>query len=189
VLSSAWAILGLLVLQTPTPSDPERWGTTALGISPEPQLAYLITTTTTGRAGPSLKTDAVATLPPFSLLRLERLFDGWACGTFSTNDIKMTRDHGCVPMITENILPLETFDAAQKVVTVKTAGWPRAIAFDILRGKVKIGFSEAQVKTAVGDPVSHTESETAAGIKQLWTYPSRTIIFTNGKVSEVVTLK
>jgi hypothetical protein len=186
---SAYIIVTLLALQNPTPSDPGRWGTTAPGISPEPQLAYLITTATTGRAGPSLKSDPVATLPPFSLLRLERMFDGWACGTFSTNDIKMTRDHGCVPMITDNILPLDTWDAAQKVVAVKSAGWPRPIAFDILRGKVKLGFSEAQVKAAAGDPANKTESETAAGTKQLWAYPSRTIIFTNGRVSEVVTQK
>jgi hypothetical protein len=189
VLSSAWAILGLLAFQTPTPSDPERWGTTALGISPEPQLAYLITTTTVGRASPSATAKVVATLPPFGLMRLERMFDGWACGTFSTANIKMTREHGCVPMITDNILPLDTWDAVQKVVAVKSAGWPSSVAFDVLRGKVKVGFSEAQVKAAAGDPAGMTESETSAGTKQLWTYRSRTIIFTNGKVSEIVTQK
>jgi len=164
----------------PTPPPPTP--------TPVVEVAFVTSKPTNIRSKHEATGKVVKLVPPLTLLRTTERVDEWlAVIAYTDSDARgwiyapATED--------ENLLALSAYDAAARIRDVDPA-WPLATRLDIVRGRVRPGFSQPMVELAMGGhPDAKKTSETAAGVVERWAYGNKVITLTNGKVTEIETLE
>ena len=85
----------------------------------------------------------------------------------------------------ENLLLESWVDIALREVRFAEQKWPPALKVDILRKRVRPGFTGPQVEIALGKPHSRTSDETAAGTTEIWTYDDQVLTLRKGAVVSI----
>ena len=77
--------------------------------------------------------------------------------------------------------------AQTREAAIRAKGWPHAVEERVLRGDVWVGMTTEQARHSRGEPSRITETITAAGRDELWTYsdPSLALHFRNGTATMI----
>jgi hypothetical protein len=154
------------------------------------EIAYFFPAQTVAREKPDPSATVVNTYPAFSFALVRKAAPGWVY-VEPLPDAK-TREGGWIQPDRENlsccggVLPL-----AMRREELRGKPWPAAVKLDIMRGKVRVGFTVEQVRLVyrdVGDdgsPQRKAIEETAAGAVETWTYPDATYTMKGGRVVKI----
>lgn len=141
------------------------------------------------RQEPSLTAPVVGKLGALEVLMVIRVMPGWlriatTGGASEADAVKgwiAVRPGDMESLIAENWLSIKG-----RTVTLSRSV-PFSTRLAVLRGRVKVGFTESQVIQALWAPLSITSIETAAGVKRSMVYPGRVIEVQGGKVVAILT--
>jgi hypothetical protein len=155
------------------------------------QIAYFFPTQTVARAKPDTSAPIVNTYPAFSFALVKNTAPGWVY-VEPLPDAK-TQEGGWIEPLKENlsccdgVLPL-----AIRREEMRGKPWPAPVKLDIMRGKVRVGFTIEQVRLAyttspsdTGNPLRKAIEETAAGTVETWTYQDATYTMKGGRVVKI----
>jgi hypothetical protein len=148
-----------------------------------PRVLYVISEAVSMRAGPDAKSRAITRLKPFDVVSGRQLVEGWLHVDAAT--ITTPGDFGWIPLAADNIVtvPLESLKA--RVFRVQQTKWPDRIKLDVVRGRIREGFTGDQVQLALGDPIRKELRETGNDVAEAWTYEGRRIVFSHSGVTTI----
>jgi hypothetical protein len=148
-------------------------------------VSYLIDAPTTVRAAPSATSKVVGRLAPVDVARILEAKLGW----LRLEGLGASNLEGWVPAKEENLLAEDWLSVRFRLVEANDAHWPAATKIDIARRKVRVGFTKAQVKAALGKPASEASEETAAGVTEVLAYPGQAVTLKAGRVVKIAIVK
>ncbi len=138
------------------------------------------------RAEPSAAAPVVGKLAPADIVMVYRAQAGWLrVDLLDKNNTKgwiATQDK-------DGMIPESWLDVRVRASKMAQKPWPQATKIDMLRKRVRVGFTEEQVRLALGDPTTKASDETATGVVSAWAYPGRIVTFKAGKVQSIKTIE
>ena len=150
-------------------------------------LLFVVGSPTVIRSGATATSPKLATAQPLEILEVQQVTAGWLKirAHIQKQDVDGWIAAGAKDV--EGLVAGTVFDMYVRIITLEKQAWPVAVKVDILRNRIRIGFTGDQVALAVGKPLRRTTVETAKGLTETWFYPTQSVIFTLGKVSSIVT--
>lgn len=155
------------------------------------RVCYLFPVQTVARAEPDPAATVVNTYPPFSFALVKDAVGGWAYVEPTTKDAK-TGDSGWIQIDKEYMVNAGALALLMRRDAVESKAWTKAVKLDLIRGRVRVGFTKEQVELAYtesprdrGKPVRKATEETAAGVVETWIYPDATYTLKAGRVAKI----
>ncbi len=144
-------------------------------------VLYLIGEPTVVRSAPDSKARAVSKLATLDIVS-GTATRGWLRIEGSSADSAVS---GWVPFAEDNVVrgPIDALRA--RVFRVRDARWPMRVKLDVLRGRVRPGFTGDQVKLALGDPLKKELRTVGRDVAEEWVYADRRILFSHTGVRAV----
>lgn len=133
---------------------------------------------------------ATATSPVLARLGIfdvVQVYEG-AGGWLHVQTLGERRIEGWLKAKPENVIEADWLTVTRRLVDAQVAHWPAATSLDVARGRVRIGFTRAQVAAALGEPTRKTSDETAAGVTEILIYPGRVITLKAGRVTKITSV-
>ena len=150
---------------------------------------WLVTEHTVSRADPNEMAKVVDTYEPYELLMIREAVPGWF-RLWPTLMKQESRREWIEASNQENLIPERKWLTAKvRIMEVTKQRWSQAIKLDVMRQRVRVGFTPEHVRLALGQPLRQVKEETASGTVDSWFYRDRVLTFTNGLVSKIVTEK
>ena len=146
-------------------------------------VLYLIVESTPLRAEPDAKARAVAKLARFDIVSGKEAVKGWLQIDATTSAAGST--NGWVPLVADNIVPGPLEAVRRRVFRVQENKWPDQVKLDVLRGRVRPGFSGYQVQLAIGDPLKKELRHVGNDVMEEWIYADRRVVFSHDGVKAV----
>lgn len=143
-------------------------------------VLYLISQPTVVRADPDARAKPVARLERFEVVSGKESVKGWLQVEGLTGD-----PSGWVPLVTDNVItgPIEAF--RRRAVHVQHTKWPDHVKLDVMRGRVREGFSGNQVQLAIGDPLKKELRHVGDDVIEEWIYADRRVVFSHTGVKAI----
>jgi hypothetical protein len=140
-------------------------------------LLYLIVDPTVMRAEPHAAARTVAKLKRFDIVSGREMVTGWL--QVDGGATVVAGELGWVPLARENLVrgPLEMLRG--RLFRVQHTKWPDRIKLDVIRGRIREGFTADQVRLALGDPIRRELRETAGDVAEEWLYEDRRVLFSH----------
>jgi hypothetical protein len=157
-------------------------------------ILYLISEPAKLRATDSPTARVVEEMQPIRTIRLLKWTEGWVQLGWREGAPDAPLRCGWLP--TEgpikdnpNVLGSDLLRISRTQVDLQQRSWPLAVKADILRGRPRVGFTAEQVIMAIGQPSSKFERESSTGTVEVWSYSGRAVVFANGKVLQIDTVR
>jgi hypothetical protein len=148
-------------------------------------VLYLIAETTVVRSAPDPKAPAIAKLKAFDIVSGTETARGWLRIDGATSDAASS---GWVPFNRDNVVHGPVDALRGRAFRLHRTRWPQSVKLDILKGRVRPGFTGDQVKLALGDPLQKNLRQLGADVVEEWIYAERRIVFSHSGVRVVETL-
>jgi hypothetical protein len=165
--------------------------------NPDVTIMYLIAEPTALRAEYRPTSKVVEQMQPLRTLRILKTADdkwvqlGWRDpGSGADGPLRCGWLETRTPLKDDpNVLGSDLLKILSIGLELDKKTWPIAVKADILRGRPRVGFTFEQVQLAVGRPISVFERETPSGTMEVWSYPTRSVVFAGGKVLQIDTVR
>jgi hypothetical protein len=157
-----------------------------LAVAPKgPSVPYVIATPTVARDEPSVTAKIVNRFPALAVVLVEESQRGWARVTPADLKAQDVTAGGWIRADPDYLVPDVIDTVIRRQMLVQGEPWTTQTKADIMRGKIRVGFTLKQVAITLGEPLGRTSTETATGITEAWSYDALTALFRNGKVIEI----
>jgi hypothetical protein len=139
-------------------------------------VLYLVSETTAVRQAPDPKAPVIAKLKAFDIVSGTEMARGWLRVDGATAD---ATPEGWVPFNRDNVVRGPVDALRGRAFRVQQTRWPLSVKLDILRGRVRQGFTGDQVRLALGDPLKKELRQVGDDVAEEWTYADRRIVFSH----------
>jgi hypothetical protein len=95
---------------------------------------------------------------------------------------------GWIPLVRDNMVRGSIEAVKYRLFRAQRTKWPDSVKMDVVRGRIREGFTADQVQLALGDPVSKDLRRTAADIAEEWTYTDCRILFSHSGVAAIASI-
>jgi hypothetical protein len=146
-------------------------------------VLYLIVDETTVRAEPEANARSLTRLQRYDVVSGRERVPGWL-QIEATTDPRGTAG-GWVPLDSKNVIAGNLEALKLRSFHVRQSKWTDAVKLDILRGRVREGFTGTQVQLALGDPLKKELRHVAGDVAEEWVYPDRRVLFSHAGVRTV----
>jgi hypothetical protein len=151
-----------------------------------PKVLYVASAPVTARADPDARSRAVFKLEAYDVVSGRELIAGWLKVDEAT--VEGSTGPGWIPVARENLVAASLEALKGRVFRVQQTKWPERIKMDVVRGRIRAGFTANQVKVALGDPLSKSLRRSADTVAEEWTYADRRIVFSHSGVEKIESL-
>jgi hypothetical protein len=149
-------------------------------------VLYVVSEAVTVRVDPNARSGAMFKLQPYDVVSGRQLVAGWLRVDGAT--AAGAGESGWIPVAPDDLVTT-TLEALQgRVFRVQQTNWPERIKMDVVRGRVRQGFTANQVQLALGDPLRKSLRPSAGGVAEEWTYEDRRIVFSHTGVAAIESL-
>jgi hypothetical protein len=152
-----------------------------------PRVLYVVSEAVTARVDPNARSRAIFKLQPYDVVSGRQLVEGWlqldratAAGAGET---------GWIPVAADDLVTTTLEALKGRVFRVQQTKWPDRIKMDIVRGRIRQGFTANQVQLALGDPLRKALRHSAGGVAEEWIYDDRRIVFSHAGVTTIESLQ
>ncbi len=148
-----------------------------------PRVLYVVSEAVTVRVDPSARSRAMSKLQPYDVVSGRQLVEGW----LQVDEVSEsgTGGTGWIPVAPENLVTTSLEALKRRVFRVQLTKWPDRIKMDVVRGRIRQGFTANQVQLALGDPLRKSLRPAGDGVAEEWTYDDRRIVFSNTGVAAI----
>ena len=151
-----------------------------------PKVLYVVSEAVTARADPDARSRAVFTLQPYDVVSGRQLVAGWLKVDEAT--VAGAAEPGWIPVSPDNLVTTTLEALKGRVFRVQQTKWPERIKMDVVRGRIRPGFTAIQVQLALGDPLRKSLRRSADDVAEEWTYADRRIVFSHTGVATIESL-
>jgi hypothetical protein len=151
-----------------------------------PKVLYVVSEAVTGRANPNGQARAVFTLRPYDVVSGRQLAAGWLKVDEAT--VAGAAEPGWIPVAPDDLVTTTLEALKGRVFRVQQTKWPERIKMDVVRGRIRTGFTAHQVQLALGDPLRKALRVSAGDVAEEWTYHDRRIVFSHTAVATIESL-
>jgi len=152
-----------------------------------PRVLYVVSEAVTGRAEPDLRSPALFRLRPYDVVSGRQLAKGWLKVDPAT--LAGTAESGWIPVAPDDLVTTTLEELQRRVFRVQQTKWPDRVKMDVVRGRIRLGFTAIQVQLALGDPQSKALRRAADDVAEEWTYDDRRIVFSHTGVAAIELLE
>lgn len=146
-------------------------------------VLYLIVDSTAVRAEPQRTAKSLAKLERFDVVSGREVVDGWLQIDAATGSRPVAG--GWVPLDVNNVIRGDLESLKLRSFHVRDMKWTDDVKLDILRGRVREGFSGTQVQLALGDPVRKSLRAVGSDVAEEWIYSDRRVVFSHSGVRTI----
>ncbi len=155
------------------------------------QIAYFFPVQTVSREKPDPSATVVNTYPAMSFALVKKMEPGWVY-VEPLPDAK-TQAGGWIQPEKENLSCCSgVLSLVVRRREMSGKQWPESVKVDIIRGKVRVGFTVEQLQlayrtSAITEAITVRKAieETAAGAVEVWAYPDATYTLKGGRVAKI----
>ena len=151
-----------------------------------PKVLYVVSEAVTARVDPDQRSRAMFKLQPYDVVSGRQLVEGWLKVDEAT--VAGATGPGWIPVAPDNLVTTSLEALQGRVFRVQQTKWPDRIKMDVVRGRIREGFTANQVKLALGDPLRKSLRESVNAVAEEWTYPDRRIVFSHTGVATIESL-
>ena len=152
-----------------------------------PQVMYVVAADVSVRAEPHAKSHAIAKLKPFDVVSGQEAVQGWL--RIDAAAYAASAGNGWIPLARDNVVAASLEVLRRRALRVQQTRWPDRIKIDVLRGRIRKGFTAGQVQLALGDPVRKDLRHAANDVTEVWTYDVVRVVFSHTAVAAIEELK
>jgi hypothetical protein len=152
-----------------------------------PKVLYVVSEAVTARADPDLQSRAVFTLRPYDVVSGRQLTAGWLKVDGAT--VAGAAEPGWIPVSPDDLVTTTLEALKGRVFRVQQTKWPERVKMDVVRGRIRPGFTALQVQLALGDPLRKSLRRSADDVAEEWTYYDRRIVFSHTGVATIESLQ
>ena len=109
-----------------------------------PKVLYVVSEPVTARADPDQRSRAVFKLEAYDVVSGRQLVEGWLKVDEAT--VEGSAEPGWIPVAPENLVTTSLEALKGRVFRVQQTKWPERIKMDVVRGRIRPGFTAHQVK-------------------------------------------
>lgn len=143
-------------------------------------VLYLVSAPTSVHAEPARRSRTTGKLRPFDIV-MGRKVNDWLLIEGAGEGL----EGGWIPFVGENVIHAPIDAIKRRVFRVSQTRWPEHVKLDVVRGRVRTGFTADQVKLALGDPVAKELVRSGENVTEAWIYQDRRIAFSHTGVSTI----
>jgi hypothetical protein len=148
-----------------------------------PQVLYVVAADVSVRAEPHAKSHAIAKLKPFDVVSGQEAVQGWL--RIDAAAYAASTGNGWIPLARDNVVAASLEVLRTRALRVQHTNWPDRIKIEVLRGRIRKGFTADQVQLALGDPLRKELRHTANDVTEVWTYDVVRVVFSHTAVAAV----
>jgi hypothetical protein len=152
-----------------------------------PKVLYVVSEALTARVDPDQRSRAVFKLQPYQVVSGRQLVEGWLRVDQAT--VAGATEPGWIPVAADDLVTTSLEALQGRVFRVQQTRWPNRIKMDVVRGRIREGFTANQVKVALGDPLRKSLRHSASDVAEEWTYADRRIVFSHTGVAAIEPLQ
>jgi hypothetical protein len=151
-----------------------------------PQVLYVVSEAVQMRVEPDLRSRAIAKLKPYDIVGGRQLITGWLRVDGATVDA--AGESGWIQVAPDNLVTTTLEALKVRMFRVQETRWPDRIKMDVVRGRIRPGFTGNQVQLALGDPLRKSLRQSGSGVTEEWIYEDRRIVFSHTGVATIEAL-
>jgi hypothetical protein len=138
------------------------------------------------RVEPDLRSRAIAKLKPYDIVGGRQLITGWLRVDGATVDV--AGESGWIQVAPDNLVTTTLEALKVRMFRVQETKWPDRIKMDVVRGRIRPGFTGNQVQLALGDPLRKSLRQNGSDVTEEWIYEDRRIVFSHTGVATIEAL-
>lgn len=142
-----------------------------------PPILYVVSEAASVRTAPEPKSSVLLKLKRYDLVAGREAAPGWL-------QLEGT-DGGWIPLVRENIVRGSIDTVKYRLFRAQLTTWPDNVKMDVVRGRIREGFTADQVRLALGDPLTKDLRRTAADVAEEWTYTDCRVLFSHSGVAAI----
>jgi hypothetical protein len=151
-----------------------------------PRVLYVVSESVQMRIDPDPRSRAISRLKPYDVVAGRQLVEGWLKIDEAT--VAAGGESGWIQIAPENLVTTTLEALKFRMFRVQQTKWADRIKMDVVRGRIRAGFTANQVQLALGDPVRKSLRQTANDVWEEWTYHDRRIVFSHTGVTAIESL-
>jgi len=151
-----------------------------------PRVLYVVSEAVTVRSDPDARSRSIFKLQPYDVVSGRQLVDGWLKVDKAAAD--GAGETGWIPVAPDNLVTATLETLKRRVFRAQLTKWPDRVKMDVVRGRIRQGFTADQVQLALGDPLRKSLQGSAGGVSEEWTYYDRRIVFSHTGVATIESL-
>jgi hypothetical protein len=151
-----------------------------------PQMLYIVSEAVQMRVEPDLRSRAIANLRPYDIVGGRELINGWLRVDGAT--VGAAGESGWIQVAPDNLVTTTLEALKVRMFRVQETKWPDWIKMEVVRGRIRRGFTGNQVWLALGDPLRKSLRQNGSDVTEEWIYEERRILFSHTSVATIEVL-
>jgi hypothetical protein len=151
-----------------------------------PQVLYIVSEAVQMRVEPDLRSRAIANLRPYDIVGGRELINGWLRVDGAT--VGAAGESGWIQVAPDNLVTTTLEALKVRMFRVQETKWPDWIKMEVVRGRIRRGFTGNQVRLAPGDPLRKSLRQNGSDVTEEWIYEERRILFSHTSVATIEVL-
>jgi hypothetical protein len=151
-----------------------------------PQMLYIVSEAVQMRVEPDLRSRAIAKLRPDDNVGGRELINGWLRVDGAT--VGAAGESGWIQVAPDNLVTTTLEALKVRMFRVQETKWPDWIKMEVVRGRIRRGFTGNQVRLALGDPLRKSLRQNGSDVTEEWIYEERRILFSHTSVATIEVL-